>query len=232
MSVYRWLGYFAGALSIASLLVQAISQGWVAPMQAIFDYYHSALEVLLGWATPAIDWIAAAASYWFPETPLYVRPSWKHSIVLSTLVVAVAVRTFLQSATVYKLSKFEVTTLLLFVAFVFANGIFTFTPSSQAPGPISQWLITNVTNNVEAVRSVLVVVNYLYFSAILLVIVPMLLIFFFLADRELRSSLTASELMMTLRVAAWHASASALAPIAGALLFIITNAGLKFVGMG
>ena len=79
--VATWLGNFAGALSLALLLKQGISEGFAAPLRTLFDYYDELVQFLLGWVhpflAPVVTFVARAGGH----DHFILSPDWRHIFV-------------------------------------------------------------------------------------------------------------------------------------------------------
>jgi hypothetical protein len=87
------LGNLAGALSLALLVKQGLSEGLVAPLQTLFDYYDAIIQFLLGWATTYVGPVGTFLAHGAGHKDFVLSPDWKHIFVALAIPAVAAWRT-------------------------------------------------------------------------------------------------------------------------------------------
>jgi len=81
------LGYVAGTLSFALLVEHSMKFGYVAPLKLLLDFYEQFLNTALGWLGPYLKEFVDVLKGLI-GVDMHLNPAWRHSFVACTSVCA------------------------------------------------------------------------------------------------------------------------------------------------
>jgi hypothetical protein len=237
MWVFSWLGVFFAALSIASLLIQGLEESWIAPLQSMFDYYHDTLTAMFGWLGPVAQWIVDFVKLWAPDFVIRLRPDWIHAPVLAALLAGATFRvTTFGGYTLEQRDwanlKSSVGNALIVFMLLLVLCTFSFQEAPTKAGPVTQWVQLHFDIGPAAVGSLFAVYNYAVFA--LSIVIHLLALFSVLwfftppSDPQLGAK---PALLGMIGFVAGRFLAWTFGPLGGAILFVMSNAGLKYIGV-